>query len=71
MADLTADPPIYYDDGHWKLTGCPDEPKNRLHVYTEHQPGGSTFPECWRIEALTRLRSVLVIGMTEWVDHHP
>ena len=73
MGDLTAVPLIYYDDGHWKLTSCPDEPKVRLHVYTAHAAtdSGRPFPECWRIEALSYLRSMLIIGMTEWVDHHP
>lgn len=55
---------VLYDDHHWRVTVCPDEPTERVHVTTRRNL--APFPKCWHVSALAAaalaFTSALAVG---------
>lgn len=61
MTDLKT----YYDDGHWRVSECPDDPMRRLHLNNAHG-GESMIPECWTMLSLFALSTAIYHGFMNW-----
>ena len=62
---------VYFDDGHIRISSCPNDPVNRLHMRMQHVADHDQLPECWSLSAALTLLSGLSVAMASRVAHGP